>query len=435
MKFGNIYWQNTCTKDNEVMMVNIGDNLQFMTIDYLYSRLKIDTNDVVRVRMDELKNYQGEELLLPLNWALFDPFFMNENRIAISDKIIPLFLGVTIESYSHKEAYFNDYNIAYLRRYEPIGCRDEYTVSILRKHHVRAYLNGCMTSILPKRRQMNQDKIFFVDVPTDLQQYIPDEIKGEYEVLTQQYYFNRDTSIASILDIIKAQYYKYADEARLVVTSRLHVASPCMAMGIPVIFVKNQIDARFGWLDKYIPLYDKEHYSQIDWAPKSVEYEESKKIIIQNAINRIKGTYEKYAMANSVDLLYENRCKRKYVGFQQTIYDNFEKAIIFLRDNYEQEDKFIYSIWGINNAAENFYKYMNQEYPNAKLKNVIDSYKKTEFHGNDSIKPEDFAREDNEVIFVLPVKASNEAARLFTKKGIDSKYYVCCGDLFIGFED
>lgn len=56
MKFGNIYWQNTCTKDNEVMMVNIGDNLQFMTIDYLYSRLKIDTNDVVRVRMDELKN-------------------------------------------------------------------------------------------------------------------------------------------------------------------------------------------------------------------------------------------------------------------------------------------------------------------------------------------------------------------------------------------
>ena len=79
MKFGNIYWQNTCTKDNEVMMVNIGDNLQFMTIDYLYSRLKIDTNDVVRVRMDELKNYQGEELLLPLNWALFDPFFMNVN--------------------------------------------------------------------------------------------------------------------------------------------------------------------------------------------------------------------------------------------------------------------------------------------------------------------------------------------------------------------
>ncbi len=434
MRFGNLCWQNDMIESNQAVSINIGDNLQFMVIDYLYSRCMQNIKDIVKLRIDELKYYQGEKLILPLNWSLFDPYFMNGDKIAISEEIIPVFLGMTIESASHKEAYFNDYNIAYLKRYEPIGCRDEYTVSVLRKYHICAYLNGCMTSIFPKRKNRNPDKIFFVDAPIDLQPYIPKEINENYEVLTQQYYFSPAASMENILSNIKAQYRRYAEEARLVVTSRLHVASPCMAMGIPVIFAKNQIDARFGWLDKYLMLYDRKTFSQIDWHPKPIEYEETKKLIVKNAINRILGVYEKYSMASAVDVLYADRKRRKYINFQETIYNNFEKAILFLKNNFSREEHIVYSIWGINGAAENFYAYMNHEYPNARLKNVIDLYKSIEFHGIPAIKPEDFEREAHEIIFVLPVKASNEAVEVFAEKGIDSQYYVCCGDQFIGFD-
>ncbi len=428
MKYGNLYWQSSILKDSESVLVNIGDNLQFMVIDYLYSKF---TDSVTRLRLDELKNYRGDELILPLNWALFDPHFMNGNKFDISEKIIPVFLGMTVESYSFDEAYFNEYNIEYLKRYEPIGCRDAYTVDVLRKYHVRAYLNGCLTAILPKCSKRSRDKVFFVDAPIDLLSYIPNELKESYETMTQQYYFDQSIPIENILDVIKAQYRKYADEARLVVTSRLHVASPCMAMGIPVILAKNQIDARFSWLDKYLPLYDRKHYDQIDWNPEPIEYEDTKKLRIKDAIMRITSVYENYERAYAIDAVYKTRETKDYISFRKTIYSNFEKAITFLQDNYNQKDRFVYGIWGINNAAENFYVYMKQEYPNAQLKSVIDQYKTTEFHGRLTIKAKDYIREDNEIIFVLPVKASNEAERIFAQKGIDSKYYVCCGDQFI----
>lgn len=432
MKFGNIHWQNTCITDSNVIAANIGDNLQFMAIDYLYSMFLSDTKQIVNLHMNQLGQYQGEDLILPMNWNLFEPAFINEGKISISKNIIPVFLGMTIESASYKETYFNDYNIAYLKRYEPIGCRDEHTLNVLRRHHIRGYLNGCMTSAFPKRKGGNQNKIFFVDVPVDLLPYIPDEMKGKFEVMTQQYYFNANLEKEAIFNFVREQYQKYAEEAGLVVTSRLHVASPCMAMGIPVIFVKNQVDARFGWLDAYLPLYDKEHYNQIDWNPKPIEYEGEKKIIIQNAIKRIRGVYEQYHRANEVEAIYETRKKKDYILFQQTIYNNFEKARCFLESNYKKDDKFVYSIWGINNAAENFYEYMNSEYPNAELKDAIDTYKRTNFHGVSTIKPDNFKWKAGELVFVLPVKASNEAVRVLKQKGIDSKYYICCGDQFIG---
>lgn len=415
---------------SNVMAVNIGNSLQFMVIDYLYSKFLEETDQVVKLQINELKHYGGEDLIIPMNWDPFDPTFMDGDRIAISENIIPIFLGMTIESTCYKESYFNDYNIAYLKRYEPIGCRDKHTLEVLRKHNIRAYLNGCLTSIFPKRKEKNQNKIFFVDVPIDLLPYVPDEIKGKYEVMTQQYYVDAHSEKETVLNSIKKQYQKYADEARLVVTSRLHVASPCMAMGIPVIFVKNQVDARFGWLDSYLPLYGRDQYSQIDWEPEPIEYEERKEIIIRNAIKRIKGVYEQYHMADEVEDIYGSR-KKDYIGFQQTIYNNFDKAVRYLNENCKKEDKFVYSIWGINNAADNFYAYMNSEYPNAELKNVIDAYKQTEFHGVSTIRPNDFIWTNEEIVFVLPVKASNEAIRVFTEKQIDSKYYVCCGEQFI----
>ena len=434
MKFANLYWQNTEVENSKMVPINIGDNLQFMAIEYLYSKFLPDNYPLVKLQMRELKKYQGETLILPMNWSLFDINYMDGNRISISEDIVPVFLGATIESASHKEVFFNDYNILYLKRFEPIGCRDEFTFKTLCKYHIQAYLNGCMTAVFPRRQKNEgQNKIFLVDAPIELQEYIPDSLKEGAEILTQQYYCSKDVEIAQILDAIKKQYFKYANEAALVITSRLHVASPCMAMGIPVIFVKNQVDARFGWLDNYIPLYDRHTYNKIDWNPQPVEYEKVKELIIRNAIDRINDVYEKYTTAQEVSQIYAGRNEKKYVNFQSTIYENFERAYLFLENKFKTSDTFLYSIWGVNEAAEKFYEYMCSQYPNARLKNIIDSYKEIEFHGRKAIKPETFIREENEFIFVLPVKASNDAERIFSQKGIDQKYYVCCGDQFITF--
>lgn len=152
MKFANLYWNNALITESDTMSVNFGDIIQFMSLDYLYSRCRIDAKDIVKLQVGEVKDYRGEELILPLNWNIFDPGYMEGSRLAISPDIIPVFLGTTIESHVYREEYFNEYNISYLRRYEPIGCRDEHTMKTLHKHHIRAYLNGCMTAVFPKCR-------------------------------------------------------------------------------------------------------------------------------------------------------------------------------------------------------------------------------------------------------------------------------------------
>ncbi|GAE09109.1 hypothetical protein JCM10914_5455 [Paenibacillus sp. JCM 10914] len=65
-----------------------------------------------------------------------------------------------------------------------------------------------------------------------------------------------------------------------------------MAMGIPVILVSENFDGRFSWIDKYLPLYTPGEFSEINWNPSPVDYEEDKKIIKKQFIYRIKKAYE-----------------------------------------------------------------------------------------------------------------------------------------------
>lgn len=293
MKFANLYWENTETK-NGTKLVNIGNNLQFMAIDYIYKELSVDKRDIVYLRMDELRTYCGEYLILPIGWSLFDLNYMQDGRLSISPRIIPVFLSVTVETAVFREDWFNEYNIAYLKKYEPIGCRDEYTLQVLRKYGLEAYLSGCLTLTFPKRILTGKPKkVFVVDAPKELELFMPEEIKENCEVMTQQYSFDRETEISEIIRRIKEQYGRYAEEAALIITSRLHVAVPCLALGIPVILAKNKIDYRFSWLDKFLPLHDRKEYADIDWNPQPVDCEEIKERILAYVKGRIKAVWEK----------------------------------------------------------------------------------------------------------------------------------------------
>ncbi len=136
MRFANILWRDRTLEGSDLKMVNMGDTLQFMVIDYLYDQAAISREDVLKIQVSDLRDYQGEKLILPLNWSLFNPYYMEDDRIALSENIIPVFLGMTIESMFCKDEYFNEYNISYLKRFEPIGCRDESTALILGKYHI-----------------------------------------------------------------------------------------------------------------------------------------------------------------------------------------------------------------------------------------------------------------------------------------------------------
>lgn len=75
----------------------------------------------------------------------------------------------------------------------------------------------------------------------------------------------------------------------MVITSKIHAAMPCIAMGIPVIFITDNPDnERFDVIDGIIPVYHCKDINQINWAPKAAEITELKNAIVENAVAQIK---------------------------------------------------------------------------------------------------------------------------------------------------
>lgn len=429
MKYANLYWQNNELDIGKTRAVNIGDYLQFMAIDYLYSMFLPKNEEIIRFTVNDMKTYRGEKVILPLNWSLFDRDFCDGNRIAISEDIIPVFLAMTVQSWQYRTDFLNEYNLEYLKRFEPIGCRDEYTKQLLLSKGVKAYLNGCMTTVFP-RLQQHGTKVLFVDVPVEVLPFIPKEIVPD-GFFSQQYYYNGAVTVPEIIKKIEQQYEYYRKYAGLVVTSRLHVASPCMAAGIPVVFIKNIVDARFDGFSHFLKLYDKDMYSEIDWSPVSMEYEEEKRLICENGIRRIQSAGKDCALVEEVDKLLSVKESKEYPQFQETIYSGFDKVKEYLKLHFAKTDAFCYGIWGLGQAAENLYLFMRENYPQAKLTSVLDTYRTMCFHGVNSEIPANYHRRENEVMFVLPVQASNMAGKVLLQKGYKTDEFVCAGQCFI----
>lgn len=430
MRFANISWFNSNIKNSNMQLVNMGDKLQFLSIDYIYSQMNILADEVVKIESKQVQTYNGEEyLLLPINFSLFSRIFMCEDKISISPKIIPVYIGAYIGYY--EERYFNDYNLSYLKRYSPIGCRDEQTVQILRRWGIEAYLSGCVTHLLPFSG-VKGDTVFFIDVPYGVKNYIPANILCNGKFLSNQFYYPADAPQEETEKIIKMHYRKLRDEARLVVTSRLHVASPCMAMGIPVILVKENVDSRFSWLDKYIPLYDKSQWDQINWEPNPVEYEEHKRKMIKAIANRLLKQYQNYEPILEVSEFLESRKKKnQYDASCLVLYKSFDRLFAELDYIISERDNFKYGIWGLASGAEDLYKDICEKYPTAHLSYVIDSYRTGAFHNAVIYKPDYLKKDQETFIIVLAVGAANEAQKLFNQTGRKEHSYFVIPNLFL----
>ena len=129
-------------------------------------------------------------------------------------------------------------SVDYLKQHEPIGCRDTSTMEFMQKLNVEAYFSGCMTLMLKNPNITKQsNKIFLVDVNKGYYSLFPLQIRTNFSYLTH----SMQVKYADNLKQFSKGYHlleQYAT-AKLVITQRIHCALPCVAMGIPVIFIQS----------------------------------------------------------------------------------------------------------------------------------------------------------------------------------------------------
>ena len=268
MKYGRLVFSREFVSSSTVC--NVGDFVQTLAIDLLYREMGIKKEDTVDIPFQSLSSYKGEKVILPLNGY----FYYNREfpSFPLSDDITPVFLGL----YTTSKEY-----------------RDEVTYNAVKEHGYDAYLTGCMTVLFPKREKAPENgKVFIVDAHPSIDEYIPEELKKNAEYVTHEITVNDAQSVETLTKECEAAarrvYERYYNEASLVITSRLHCASPCMAMGIPVILVRDRFDERYGWIDRYLHLYTPDEYDKINWSPEPVDIEDVKKEIKAMAVSMIK---------------------------------------------------------------------------------------------------------------------------------------------------
>ena len=238
---------------------NIGDYVQSLAarqylpqVDYFVNR-------------EKLGEFHGEKTKLIMNgW-----FTHNVKNWVPSTDIFPHLISFHVNN-TAAEGMLSERGVNFLKKNQPIGCRDKFTTDLLRSHGIDAYFSGCLTLTLDSFKVADDqrgDNIYIVDplygLPTREKVFF--NVKSVLRSIRNGDIFAlnaRKKFLSQIIDedlLARATYIKqelpaktYSEEekfalaeellhkyarAKLVITSRIHCALPCLALGTPVIFI------------------------------------------------------------------------------------------------------------------------------------------------------------------------------------------------------
>ncbi|CAK9107980.1 Uncharacterized protein At4g19900 [Durusdinium trenchii] len=137
----------------------------------------------------------------------------------------------------YKAWYRNEYN----RLVGAVGARDTGTLKVLRSLGIRTYFSACMTLTIDLGFRapvfdLSKNKIVVVDVAkTDLPESVVQRAEFFFaDVHPVERKKERNGRVSYAFDLLK----QYAENAKVVITARIHNALPALAQGVPVIFVR-----------------------------------------------------------------------------------------------------------------------------------------------------------------------------------------------------
>ncbi|WP_019903263.1 polysaccharide pyruvyl transferase family protein [Methylobacterium sp. 77] len=251
--------------------VNLGDNAQSIAARQLLSRLGCDTSDIVTVDRDTLPTYSGGPVALIMNGVFY------ERNFPVPNAVIPIFVGFCTKSIELIQRYRD-----WFKRYEPIGCRDIETARLFEAEGIEASVTGCVTMTFPLRvREPRKKRLFVVHgsgagkLPSTVLKHIPHHLLDDAEFLFHRLPVSElplaDSSRRWIERYEEDILDRYRNEASLVLTPLLHVASPCLAMGVPLVLCRKDRDTRFGFLQTLTRVYTPDEVSEIVWNPSPVD--------------------------------------------------------------------------------------------------------------------------------------------------------------------
>jgi hypothetical protein len=233
--------------------LNLGDEIQSIAIEQFLPSIDLIVD---RDRLNRLPDGVDGRYKIVLNgWHTRHP-----QNWPPSPALEPLLISLHLTNEIHAdnksgrrpaEALLEGESLEFFRSSGRIGARDTWTLKKLQEKNLDAYFSGCATLTLGSGSPYQRaDHVCAVDLPEIILEQLRSRTRSRVVVTTHACrtpapYAARAGRARRLLSL-------YA-RARCVVTSRLHCALPCLALGTPVLLILTAQDLyRFRGLEQFI---------------------------------------------------------------------------------------------------------------------------------------------------------------------------------------
>lgn len=227
--------------------INTGDDVQTVAMQEIVQRCQPGA-EVVWCDRESLHEENKEELthLIVSGWFMKNP----DNWPVHPSYPKPLFVSFHINREQKVDLkLISEKHRQFWKENEPIGCRDKGTRDLFNKFSVDAWFSGCATLTFQRKKNHQEDSYVLVADPfyhIYTKSYERHQLKrlfGKNPKLPIRHVTNADSKrphkdqkqrLKETLDLLNT-----ICNAEYVVTSRIHIALPATAMGVPVYFISN----------------------------------------------------------------------------------------------------------------------------------------------------------------------------------------------------
>lgn len=309
---------------------NVGDDIQ----SYAASRFLPSVDCFVdREHLNEFVTDDGDAVAVIMNaWYLH-----NKLSFAISPYIHPLYISMHFAEADCLKIGYDFLSEKVIKAFSQskygVGCRDISTIEILKKKGLKnTYFSGCLTlTLTPFNDVEKTNKVYCVDVDDSIADLISSNT--DFEVIRTTHNITPEKSVDFNWEARKKRtedLLRNYQGAKFVVTSRLHCALPCLAIGVPVFLVyrDDEINGkrisdyllflRHGWYQELSDAIQEKFWENADDNPEYMKYRD-------NAISTVKEFVEQAKSENEHVELPENYWYGLIQEMNKTVYSHFPR--------------------------------------------------------------------------------------------------------------
>ena len=233
---------------------NIGDDIQSYAAAQMLPQVDYY---IERERMDVFRPDEEE----PVNVIMNGWFMYNKLAWPVSPCINPLYISMHFQQEDPLEigaGFLEGLGGEDLRRHEPVGCRDRATQKMLEQAGIKTWHSACLTLTLQaKFPKTDEHCIYLVDVSEEVVAYARVKYPHEdFRIVHQvaEDLIDPDASWEERFTNVEKLLTMYQN-AKAVITTRLHCAMPCLGLGTPVLLIQREDireQDRFSGLDELV---------------------------------------------------------------------------------------------------------------------------------------------------------------------------------------